>query len=284
MAFFICNDALVKYVGQSLATTQLVFLRGVLATLLVFLVVLRTPAFARVRDLVRPRVLARAGVDAVATLCYLGSLFHLPLANATAINLASPLVIALLARALMNERVSTGRAVAIGVGFAGVLLVIRPTSDGFNAWALLCLLATVLHAIRDLLTRRIDPGIPSLVITLATAIAVTLFAGGLSLFQGWKPLRVADAGLLALAAVFLSGGYYCVVGAMRQGELALVGAFRYTGLLCALALGWVVWADVPDLLAWTGIGLLVGAGLYMLLGQRLRTPPRDSERAIFAKK
>ena len=82
--------------------------------------------------------------------------------------------------------------------------------------------------------------------------------------QGWQPPTAKQLLLLAAAAVFLSAGYYLVITGMRAGEMSVIAPFRYTGLLFALVLGWAVWGDVPNALAWAGIALLVGAGLYVL--------------------
>jgi drug/metabolite transporter (DMT)-like permease len=211
-----------------------------------------------------PWLPARAGLDAAATFAYLVSLFHLPLANATAINMASPLFITLFAVAWLGERVSAGRWLALAAGFAGVLLVIRPEASGFNAWAWLCLLATALHALRDLATPRIPRCVPTLAITLATALAVTVLAGLGTAVQGWRSLSAAQLGLLAAAAVFLAAGYQGVILATRQARLSVVAPFRYTGLLMAVLLGWVGWGQVPDGLAWLGIAAVVAAGLVLL--------------------
>jgi drug/metabolite transporter (DMT)-like permease len=97
---------------------------------------------------------------------------------------------------------------------------------------------------------------------------VTLLAGLLSLVQGWQPYGARELVLLALAAVFLAGGYHFVIRATRAGELSVIAPFRYTGLLWALVLGFAVWREVPDAIAWVGILLLIGAGLYTLHDQR----------------
>ena len=102
---------------------------------------------------------------------YLTSLFHLPIGNATAINMATPLVISLMAAVVLHERLSGARWLAIVVGFAGVLLVVQPAADAFNAWALLCLSGTLLGAARDLLTRAIHANVPSVLVTLSTAVS-----------------------------------------------------------------------------------------------------------------
>ena len=270
MACFIVNDALVKYASQAMPAAQLIFLRGVMASLLALGVARAMRVGVRPRELARGWVAVRALVDAAATLFYLVALFHLPIANATAINMASPLFIALLAVPLFGERVDARRWWAIATGFLGVVLVVQPRADGFNAYALVCLVATLLHAVRDLVTRRIPPGIASIVVTVATAVAVTALAGLLSLVQGWQPFGVPELAVLALAAGFLAAAYTLIILATRRGEFSVIAPFRYTGLLWALLIGYVVWGDVPNVLAWAGIALLIGAGLYLVHRERQR--------------
>lgn len=270
MGCFVANDALAKYVSQSMPSAQLIFLRGCMATGLVLLVAQGLGATGRLGGVLQPRVALRAAVDACATVVYLLSLFHLPIGNATAINLAAPLFMTAFAVLFLRERAGPARWTAVLLGFAGVLCVVRPGSDGANGWALLCLLGTLLHAARDLMTRRIDPAIPSIVITLATAVSVTLLAGVLSLWQGWQPFTLQALGLLALASAFLASAYFLLIQCMRQGEVSLTAPFRYTALLFAVLLGYVVWGDVPDAWAWLGIALLVGPGLYVIRSERGR--------------
>ncbi|MFM7704572.1 MAG: DMT family transporter [Rubrivivax sp.] len=264
MACFIVNDTLVKVASQWLPAGQLIFVRGLIATALV-LAVMRATA-TPVSSLRRAgRVVAwRAALDALATFAYLLSLFHLPLGNATAINMASPLVITLAAALLLGERVGPWRWAAVALGFAGVLLVVQPGLGGFNAWAWLCLGGTTLHALRDLLTRHVPAGVPSLAVTLATAAAVTTLAGAVTLVQGWVPMGPRQLAVLAAAAVFLASGYHLVIQATRIGELSAEAPFRYSGLLMAVAAGWLVWGEVPNALAWAGIAAIVSSGLYLL--------------------
>ena len=184
MACFVLNDALVKHVSESMASAQLIFLRGLMASALVLLVAHRLGALRQASALLHPRVALRAAVDACATVLYLLALFRLPIGNATAINLAAPLFMTVFAVLFMGERAGRARWSAVVLGFAGVLCIVQPSGDGFNAWSLLCLLGTLFHATRDLLTRGMDPVIPSIIVTLATALAVTVLAGCLTLFSG----------------------------------------------------------------------------------------------------
>ncbi len=280
MALFIANDAIVKQVSASLPSLQLIFIRGAFASVLMLLVCHSMGVLKRnaqtgawpAAQLLQKRVLFRASLDASASLIYLTALFHMPLGNATAINMATPLVITLLAVVLIKEQVGRARWLAIAVGFGGVLLIVQPAAAGFNAWALLCLGGTVLHAGRDFMTRVIPQSVPSLLITLSTVLAVSLLSGVLSLFQGWQAFTATHLALLAAAGVLLSGGYFLLIRAMRAGEMSLIAPFRYTGLLFALLLGWWWWGDVPNTLAFIGIALLVAAGLYMLVAPTGKPP------------
>lgn len=271
MAAFVTNDMLVKYVSESLPASQLIFLRGVFATLFLLGIVQAMGVTRQMAGLLEKRVLLRAVLDALATVTYLTSLFHLPLGNATAINMATPLFITLFAVLVFGERVGAGRWLAIVTGFIGVLLVVQPAGEAFNAYAVLCLGGTLLHAGRDLVTRVIDPRVPSILVTLSTAIAVMLLALAWGATQEWHPVTGQQLGLLAGASVFLSAGYFLLTVSMRGGEMSMIAPFRYVGLLVALVLGYLVWGDVPNALAWGGIALVVAAGLYVLHSERARS-------------
>lgn len=273
-ACFIVNDSLVKYASETMPAAQLIFIRGVVATVLVLAVAKATGATRHLREIARGWVAIRAVVDSIATMLFLVSLFHLPLANATAINMLSPLLIAVLAAVFLRERLDAARWIAIGVGFAGVLFVIQPRSEHFNGYALVCLLASLLIAVRDLVTRRVHTRVPSILITLSNTVAVMLLAGALSLFGGWRAFSAFEVGLLAVAAVFLAAAYYLIVVSTRRGDLSLTAPFRYTALLFATLSGFVVWGDLPNALAWAGIVLVIAPGIYILrVSRRARAAP-----------
>ena len=272
MALFIANDALVKQVSASLPGPQLIFIRGLMATTLVLIMAQAMGHLKNWRLMLNGKLWLRGGVDAMASLTYLTAVFHLPLGNATAINLASPLFITVFAILFFKERVTFQRGALILLGFTGVLMVVQPSTEGFNVYAWICVLATLFHATRDTLTRVIGLHVPSLLITLSTAVSVALAAGSITLTQTWVPVTNSSLALLFCASLFLSIAYYFLIVAMRSGEMSLVAPFRYSGLLFALLIGYVVWDEVPNLLAWLGIGLLVVSGLLILRAERLKHP------------
>ena len=279
MACFVLNDSLVKHVSDSLPPSQLIFLRGLFATLGLLLLCIYMGTFKNLPSsfaALRQRwVWVRSGLDGLASLVYLTAMFHMPLANATAINMTTPLLIALLSGLLLGVQVSLRNWLIIATGFVGVLLIVQPASDGFNGWAWVCLGGTLLHALRDISMRFVPSHIPSLMVTLCTAFGATLMAGVWSLWQDWATLTPVSLACLCGAAVLLSAGYFLLILSTRSSDLSVVAPFRYVGLLTAVVMGFVVWGDIPNTWAWCGMVLLVGAGLMMLRGQAKLSPAEN---------
>ncbi len=150
MAGFGLNDAFIKLVGQDLPLFQAVFLRGLMATFLIGILAARDGG-ARFRPSRSDRRLIslRTAAEIGATVCFLTALFHMPIANASAIVQSVPLAVTLAAAAFMGEPVGWRRYVAIGVGFAGVLVIARPGTDGFNVYALWALASVGCIVLRD---------------------------------------------------------------------------------------------------------------------------------------
>lgn len=270
MSMFIVNDTLIKLASESMPASQVIGVRGMIASLWIGAVVIGTGHAGGLAWMVDRRVLNRCALDILGTVSYLLALFALPLATATAINMATPLFITAMAAWWLREAVGWRRWSAVAVGFAGVLFIVRPGVDGLGVWAIVCFLATGVHAFRDIYTRRIPAKAPSIVITFANALAVGLFGCALCLVESWRPMGAREWGLLAAASVFLAIGYHLVVLAMRGGEASVIGAFRYSGLVWAVLLGWAVWGEVPDAPTWAGIVLLISAGLYILHRESVR--------------
>lgn len=270
MAAFTANDAMMKAVLQSVPLFQAIALRGLMtvAVLLALAVAVRQPPVRLARPdawMLAIRTLAEVG----GTLTFLAALAHMPLANLSAILQSLPLAVTLAAALFLNERVGWRRAAAIGVGFAGVLLIVRPGGEGFSVWSLLGVLSVALVVVRDLSTRRMTAALPTLPVAVVAAgsVAVTGLAG-MAAAGSWHPVTPQDWLRLAGAAAFLVVGYLSVVQAMRQGDVALVAPFRYTALVWALLLGWLLFGTVPDAVTWAGAALVVASGLFALWRER----------------
>jgi drug/metabolite transporter (DMT)-like permease len=208
------------------------------------------------------------------TISFLAAITHLPLANTAAIFQALPLAITLGAALAFGEPVGWRRWLAITAGFVGVVIIVRPGVEGFNQFSLFALISVIFCAVRDLATKKIPAQIPSLFITLLTTVAVTT-AGGVILVPlgGWTPPSGRALGLLAFAAVLLLIGYQFVIMALRTGDISAVAPFRYSALLWAMLLGYLVFGDVPDGMMATGASIIVLSGLYAFYRERKRERP-----------
>ncbi len=263
IGLFIVNDAMIKLASEGLPAAQTIGVRGVFATSWIILAVLASGLHRQVRHALEPRTVGRALLDVASTFTYLIALFNMPMALAVAIGQTAPLVMLLLCVLFLREQVPWKRWAAMLVGFAAVLLVARPGSEGFTWWAALSLLATLCSALRDIYTRVVPQHVPSLIITLASAMAVTLVATALTALAGWQPMTMEQWGLLFAASLFLAGAYHLMIVAMRLGEVSFVGGFRYASLPAGAVIAWLVWGQLPDGPAVIGMLVIVAAGLYL---------------------
>ena len=265
MAGFVVNDALVKSLGDRLPFAQIMFVRGALLGVLIGVLIRRHGLVGRVRETLHPMVLARALGELLATVTFLLALTRLPFATIGSILQALPLAVTLGAALFLKEPVGWRRWTAILVGFGGVLLIVRPGSIAFEPATLLVVLTVAFAATRDLCTRSLPPALPSLLVSGATTVLISL-AGLLWCVVGraWTPMTGTEVGTLVAASGFLFVGYQFIVLAMRSGDVAYVVPYRYTGLLFAIAIGLVFFDEVPD--AWTLVGaaIIVATGLFSL--------------------
>lgn len=268
MACFVVNDALVKHASESLPAGQLIFIRSVLATALLAAVAVGTGQLRHLPAVTQRWVAIRSTLDVATTFLYLFSLFQLPISTAVAINSTAPLMITPLAAWLAGGRMRAALWAVTAVGFLGVLLIVQPQAHGFNGYALLCLGSAVMLALRDVLTRRVHAGVPSIVVTLSATLMVTVIAGALSLIEGWAPLDAVLLAVLAGAALAVAAAYVLTVRSTRHGDLAVIVPFRYSALLFAALAGYLVWGDLPNALAWLGIALVIGSGIHVLRADR----------------
>jgi drug/metabolite transporter (DMT)-like permease len=265
MGSLIVNDCFLKVAAAELPTGEAIFLRGLFATGLCVALLAASDGLGALRLAAGPWVMGRAGADVLGTILYLNALMHMPIAAATALMQFTPLGITAGAALFLGAHVGWRRWLATLVGLAGVLVIVRPGGAGFNAYALLALSAIGFVVTRDLLTRRIGAAVPTLVVATASSAAVTLGSAGLALIEAWTWPSWSALLLLLLSGIGLLGGNYWIVVAMRTGEIAAVAPFRYSVSLWAIAAGFVVWGEVPDLATWAGMAIVSGAGIYTIL-------------------
>jgi drug/metabolite transporter (DMT)-like permease len=269
MAAFTINDTFMKAVTATLPLYQTIGLRGLIAVAGLAALALVTRAF-RFRPNRRDAglILLRSLADVAATVTFLTALLHMPLANLSAILQALPLLITLGAALVYGDRIGWRRMTAILVGLVGVLIIIRPGTEGFDRWALLGVASVLCVVVRDLTVRPLQGQVPSALVALAAAVGVTAMGWIGAGFQGVAPVSAAEGAKVLGAGLFLIVGYLTSVSAMRHGDIGMVAPFRYTSLLWAIVLGLLVFGDWPD--GWTllGAAIVIGAGLFTLWRER----------------
>lgn len=269
MAAFTLNDTAMKALTQDVPLFQAIAMRG--ALMLAGLILL-----AKLMGQWKPALPRRDGViigvrciaEIVSTVLFLAALMHMPLANLSAIMQALPLAVTLAAALVFKERIGWRRLTAILIGFIGVLIVIRPGPDGFDIWSLMGLLSVVFVVVRDLSTRSVSHAVPSVMVAVWSSVAVTAAAALASVVQGWQPLTAGQGVLVVAASMALVVGYLFAVMVMRVGDISFVAPFRYTALIWAILLGWLVFGALPDPLTLMGAGLVVATGIFTLWRER----------------
>ncbi|MEL6422772.1 MAG: DMT family transporter, partial [Pseudomonadota bacterium] len=203
-----------------------------------------------------------------AVIFYFAALFRLPLADVNALIQFAPIATMMAVAILFREPVGWRRWSAAGVGLIGVLAIIGPGTETFSPYALLVLVAVVGIAIRDIATREMDRSLPGLYIAFITALAITLLGVAHLPFEQWSwPVR-NDLLALGFSGGFLLGAYMLMVVALRRGEISVVSPFRFTKMIWAIAIGYLVWGEVPGPLASFGFVLVMAAGLFIFFRER----------------
>jgi len=282
MAAFVFNDACMKVVLEDLPLFQAILLRGV-ATVVFMVLVSR---WLGGLDFRLPRrdwflVALRTMADVGATYFFITALREMPIANITAILQVLPLTVTLTGALLFGEPLGWRRLVAIMIGFVGVIIIVRPGVEGFNSYAIYALVTVGFVTVRDLCARRLSPEVSSVTIALIGAIGVVSFAAIGSVGSDWVPVSGRSAALLAGATFFIIGGYLFSVMTMRLGEISFIAPFRYTSLLWALLLGFVVFGDWPDAVTMLGIAIVVAMGAFTFYRERQIAKAKANRVSVF---
>lgn len=274
MALFALEDVFIKLSSGHMPPSQVLILLGTSgATAFALLCLARgEPVFSKA--LFHRAVITRNLCEIAGTSFFVSALVLLPLAVTIAIFQAIPLVVTFGAVLFLGLVVGWRRWTAIFIGFAGVIIIIRPGLDGFQPAALLAVIATILIAVRDLSTRWVPKGISSY--QLASYGFASMAISGLILTPFWGAFVLPDPrgwAFLAGAVIFGMSGYYAMTASSRIGDLGIVTPFRYTRILFAILLGIVVFHERPDIWTLFGSGLILASGVYALTRER-RAPRR----------
>ena len=259
---FSTMDALIKWLAPSYPLMEIVFFRSIFAFIPLLPSLLRqgSAPFRTRRPLGQA---GRALIGLGATICFFYAYRFLPLADVFGIAFAAPLFVTALSVPLLGERVGIRRWSAVLVGFAGVLVMVRPDIGVADAATLITLLGTLCYAVSLVFLRNLGKSETTVSIVFYVTCTTTL-ASAIALPFVWITPSAVDLPLLILVGILGGIAQLAITRAFRLAPAAVVAPFDYTALPYAAALGYFVWGDVPEPIFLLGAAIVIGSGLYIL--------------------
>jgi len=267
MGLFSLEDAVIKLLTDQISPGQVLLIVGI-GGLLAFAVWMAvTGRRIWVPEFLAHDVLARSACEMFGGMAFVTALSLIPLTTASAVIQATPLVVASGAALFLGNTVGWRRWLAIGIGFFGVMLIIRPGGESFQAATLLAVLGMLGLAARDLITRGMKSDVDGPHLSMHAYGAVALAGALLMPFEGhgWSNPDLFGWGLLLLCVLISMGAYLAVVSATRVGDAAVTSSYRYSRMLFALIIGFIFFGETPDFMTYLGISIVIVAGLYTLI-------------------
>ncbi len=262
-ALFPVMNGLVKLLTATYPFEQVVWARVASHLVLVLLLFLPQRGFALFETRQPLSQFVCSAMLLVSTFLFFGAVKYVGVAEAIAISFISPLAVLFLAWPLLGERITSLGLLAVALGFVGVLVVIRPGSAVFQWASLMIVGSAVAYAIYQIFIRRVA-GLdhPS------TSVFYSAFGGTIvmSLIVPfvWKtPETWGDAALLASLGIFGGLGHYCVARALTYAPANFIAPFNYTQMIGSVIVGYLLFAEIPDIYTWVGSALIISAGLLV---------------------
>jgi len=259
-------DAAGKWVmAAGVSLWVLCWVRYSVHLLLVLALVLPSRGTSVLRS-VRPKAqLMRGGVMLLATLCFFKTLSYLPQAEATAINFLAPLIVLSLAPWLLKEAPRISRWVAAGVGFLGVLVIIRPGAGLDPVGVLWGLLTAGMFAGQFMATRRVAVDDPFTTLVWSGAVGTVVLSATMPVLLPQALPALLELQPLHWVVLFSTGllgalGHLLQIQAYRFAPASLLAPFVYVQIVAAASLGWLIWGQFPDGFSWLGIAVICGSG------------------------
>ena len=271
------GDAVAKLLGESIALGQLLFVRFALQAVVLIPIVIATRRLWRMSG----RVLRLTAIRTLLHIAGIGAMFtalqHLPLADAVAIVFVMPFIMLMLGKYFLGEEVGSRRVIACIVGFAGTLLVVQPSFVNVGWPALLPLVVAVIFSFFMLVTRQIaketDPiGLQAVSGVMASlGLLPVLFFGhqmDIAVFAVKMPSAYETSLLLGIG-ILGTAAHLLMTWSLKYAPAATVAPMQYLEIPIATFIGWLIFADLPNMMASIGIAVIMGAGLFIVMRERV---------------
>lgn len=285
---FSVNDVAIKFLSSGYALHQVILIRAFVAISFILIVIhVSERGWSQVATS-RPGLhLLRVGIVMLSNVTFFVGLAAMPLADAVAVAFVSPLVVTLLSVLVLGEHVGPRRWAAVGVGMLGVIVMLRPGAGVIQPAALLVLISAVLYACGNLLARRMGGTESAMTLSfyvqggfILVSLAMGLWTGDghlatddplwAFLFRPWIWPPVQDWPIFLATGLSVGIGGLMVTQAYRTAEAGLIAPFEYVGMPMAIFWGVIIFGTFPDAIAWVGIALICGSGLYVLWRETVR--------------
>ncbi|MEH3126845.1 DMT family transporter [Agrobacterium cavarae] len=265
MLLFALNDAMGKFLVSTYSLGQVIAVRSIAAVIILLPIVWKA-GLPKLVNVERPGLqIARVFFSTAELFCFYFAVAALPLADVMTYWLAAPIYVAALSPFLLGEKVGWRRWTAIGIGFVGVLIALKPSSASLTSAAFFSILGSAAFAFMMLSGRQLR-NTPDTVLAFWQIIGAGL-AGIVAILvtpSGWIPIQSGfDLSLLALLGIVAMTAHVLVNRALKLADAATVAPLQYTLLLWAVIFGWLIFGDVPQLSIVIGAGLIVLSGLYI---------------------
>ncbi|MEP3437073.1 MAG: DMT family transporter [Hoeflea sp.] len=271
MLGFAAEDMFIKLAASGLPVGQILLVLGFVGALIFSIFARFNGTNLLSKGFFHPAVLLRNLTEMVGGVCFVTALTLIPLATATTILQATPLLVTMGAALVLGEAVGWRRWTAILVGFLGVLLVIRPGLEGFEPEVLWAVAGVAGLAIRDLASRKVPKSISSLQLSAWGFFSVGVSGIALLAIDGGAVMpTVRETTYLAGALAVGVLAYWALTEATRIGEISVVTPFRYSRLVFSMIVGMLVFGEFPDLYTLAGACIIIATGLYTIMRERKR--------------
>lgn len=263
MGIYSTHDVVIKALGEHYPAFQILFFAQLLSFPLVALMLLQARDGGSLRPAHPGWVAARSACIVVSGVCGFYAFSTLPLAQVYAILFATPLLVTVLSVPLLGERVGTHRWLAVVVGLAGVLIVLRPGQSELALGHLAALGGAVSGALASVITRRLGTGEKPVVLLLWPMLGNFVLTGA-ALSLDYVPMTLGDLALAGVIAVLGLIAGFLVILSYRVGEATVVAPMQYSQILWATAYGWFLFQERLDGPTIIGAGIIIASGLYIV--------------------
>jgi drug/metabolite transporter (DMT)-like permease len=263
---FCCNDALGKWLLGTYSVWQMLVIRSAAAIVLLSPLLWREgrAVFAAPRPWLQ---FARVMLSVAESIMFFIAVTYLPLADTVTFYLAAPIYVTALSAVFLKEHVGWRRWSAVVVGFIGVMIALRPSAATLTMPALIAIVGSFCFAVFLVITRMLR-GTSDVVMVSGTFGAMVVVSGAVAPLS-WIAPSTRDLGLMILLGVVAMAAFACVNRSLKLAPASVVVPYQYTMIVWAVALGWMVFGDVPDAFTLGGAAIIIVAGLYILWREQI---------------